>query len=540
MIDVELDLRPGCPPEGRGDRSGAGTIGEEMSTAAPPLASLRPASRPAARARAVVRDPVALAAIALVFALGVLAPAEHVVPTLLSDSYMTLFSGRWIASHGVPHAEIFTVAAHGRPWIDQQWLADLADYEAWRVGGYAGVALLSVLALGCAYALLAAIALRRGASAVVAVCTGLLAIAVTLPATFVRAQVLAMPLCALVLWLCLTDAEGGRGSVPGRRLVWLVPVLALWANLHGSVLLGAGLAAAYVAVRAVRAARAGDRRAALSCALLALACLATVLATPYGTGIVRYYTETVGNRAIAAAAPEWRAPALGSLAFATTVLLAALGLAAVATYLVRRRPLPWLLIVAGAVTGAATAEASRNEVWFALVAVLLTAEGARLWLPTRPPSRRFGVALAAGALLATGLGVGLLFARPAGWYERLTPVRALDAAARYAGDHRCVHILGDNVSASALLWHHPGLAGRVVFDARLELYPQAALRRWLVFQSGTGPGWAASARAGQVLIAGATDDPVLSRRLSRLPGARRLDGGPAGIAVATAVAPPHC
>jgi hypothetical protein len=490
------------------------------------------AAAPLARERVV-----AGAAIAFVFALGVLAPAEHVVPTLLSDSYMTLFSGRWIAAHGVPHAEIFTVAAHGRPWIDQQWLADLADYGAWRAAGYAGVALLSVLALGCAYALLAAIALRRGASAVVAVCTGLLAIAVTLPASFVRAQVLALPLSALVLWLCLTDAER---STPSRRLVWLVPVLALWANLHGSVLLGAGLSAAYVAVRALRAARAGDRRAALGCALLALACLATVLATPYGTGIVRYYTETVGNRAIAAAAPEWRPPAPGSLVFATTVLLAALGLAAVATHLVRRRPLPWPLIVAGAVTGAATAQASRNEVWFALVAVLLAAEGARLWLPTAPPSRRFGAALAAGALLATGVGVGLLFARPAAWYERLTPVRALDAAARYAGDHRCVRILGDNVSASALLWHHPGLAGRVVFDARLELYPQAALRRWLVFQSGTGPGWAASARAGQVLIASTADDPVLGRRLSHLPGARQLAGGPAGIAVATGSAAPHC
>src|SRR5438309_4436867 len=69
---------------------------------------------------------LALWAVALVVA------APH---TLVRDSWMTLVSGREIARHGIPHVETLTAIAHGRAWIDQQWLAHLAFFETWRLGG---------------------------------------------------------------------------------------------------------------------------------------------------------------------------------------------------------------------------------------------------------------------------------------------------------------------------------------------------------------------------------------------------------------------
>src|ERR1700722_10653094 len=93
------------------------------------LFSAWPAGRRVGLASAWVsrRTWSSVAAVAFVGSLAVFAPAQHVVSRMLSDGYMTLYAGRWIASHGIPHQEVFTTAAQGRPWIDQQWLAELTD-----------------------------------------------------------------------------------------------------------------------------------------------------------------------------------------------------------------------------------------------------------------------------------------------------------------------------------------------------------------------------------------------------------------------------
>jgi hypothetical protein len=174
--------------------------------------------------------------IAFVAALGLCLAAFHIVSELQPDSYMTLDAGRWIAQHGIPHSEVFTIAAHGRRWIDQQWLAELIDYEAWRIAGYAGLALLNASLIGFAYASVAALIRRRGGSVVLVIGCSVIALAAGLASLFIRAQDLALPLFVLLVALCLTDAER---HLPGRRLLLLLPLLVLWANLHGSVLLGA-------------------------------------------------------------------------------------------------------------------------------------------------------------------------------------------------------------------------------------------------------------------------------------------------------------
>src|SRR5258708_38322815 len=61
---------------------------------------------------------------------------------LFADSYYDLYAGRYIARHGIPHHNVITVAAHGGPWIDQQWLAHVIYYGAWAAGRYPAVAFL--------------------------------------------------------------------------------------------------------------------------------------------------------------------------------------------------------------------------------------------------------------------------------------------------------------------------------------------------------------------------------------------------------------
>jgi hypothetical protein len=454
---------------------------------------------------------------------------------LQADTYRLLYSGRWIAQHGIPHHEVFTLAARGGSFADQQWLSELIDYQAFGLAGYSGLALLAAVVFGSAFALLAALMRRRGASVVVAVAGATLAIFGTLSLTFIRAQIFALPLFVALLWLCLEESGQPR---PRLKALLVLPLLALWANLHGSVLIGAALAGAYLGYRAVVMARRRRRRSAGGYAALAAAAVLTPLATPYGSHVLAYYHSMIGNHAVAVADIEWGPPAFGTLAFIQFVAPLALALVSVlAARSKGHRPRPELL---GAVclTALAAAFAMRNDVWLGIASALLVAETASAWLPTRAPAPRFVGALAlAGAALAV-LGVGRLLTRSNDGFQSQAPLGAIAATASYAASHPCARVLADNVGASALLWLEPKLAGRVGFDGELEAYPQAALVDWVKFQAAAGSDWLAAARGYQLLIGTTTSQPARVRRLSVLRTGIALAHDTRGIAVLDPAATP--
>jgi len=358
-------------------------------------------------------------------------------------------------------------------------------------------------------------------------CCGL-ATVIALPALFIRAQDFAFSLFALLLALCLTDAEHEQ---PRRRLVLIVPLLVVWANLHGSVLLGVGLACAYLTYRGAGLARRGKWSAATRCWALVLAAALTPLATPYGVHILTYYRDLLGNPAVAAAAPEDRPPGLADPASVAFFVPLALTLVAVVVSAVKRQRLPAAVVGAVGLTAVATVLASRNVVWFGMTSAILLAGVARQWLPTAPPSRRFLASLMAAAAGVAALAVGLLLAPSGGGYEKYTPLRAISAAASYAAGHAGALILGDNAASSALLWHRPRLAGRVAYDARLERYSPPSLDRWIHYQVATGAGWPATTRGYQLLLGSTQYNPALVHRLASAPGTWLLAQDAHGIAV---------
>ncbi len=450
------------------------------------------------------------------------------VRELQADGYKALYDGAWIAHHGIPRHEALAVAAHGRPWVDEQWLAELGYYEAWRLGGYPLFAGLAAALVAASYMILAALMRRRGVAVMSAVCWTTLAILTVVGWTFVRAQNFALPLFAALLALCLTDAERER---PRRRLVLVLPLLALWANLHGSVLLGAALATAYLAYRAVTMARRRLPRAAVACAALALAAALMPLATPYGLHILDYYSEFVGNRAMAAAATEWDAPAFPTLAFFQLYLpLAGVIVLALRTW-ARRDQVQWVLLGAVAVTAMVAGRESGAIVWFGMAAALLLAELTKGTGPVREPGRGFLTVMGVAAAALASVVLGSLAVRSNDGYESVTAVRAITATAAYATAHPCALILADNWDSSALLWHEPGLAGRVAFDARLEQFPPTALTRWVRFEVASSRRWPGTTGGYELLVGNADYTPALVDRLAHLRGGRVLASDSRGIAV---------
>src|SRR2546422_9750695 len=125
---------------------------------------------------------------------------------LAQDAWLALVGGRYILHHGFVGTDSLTYWTAGKPWIDQQWLAQLASYWVYRVGGLKLFALTHLGLVTLALAVAVVCARRRGASsrAVAWLAIGSVYL-LALAAGHVRAQSFAYPLFALVLFLLLED-----------------------------------------------------------------------------------------------------------------------------------------------------------------------------------------------------------------------------------------------------------------------------------------------------------------------------------------------
>jgi hypothetical protein len=277
---------------------------------------------------------------------------------LVNDSWMSLVSGREIVQHGLPHHDTLTVYGIGRTWTDQQWAAQLVFYGVHSVGGFPLLAVLDCAMVFSAFAIAIAGARALGAGPR-AIWVLFLPVLIAAPwAWSIRAQLFALPLYTGLLWLLATEARR-----PTRRVYLAFPLLLVWANLHGSVALGALLTTLLAVVGLVT----GRGRTLVRTVLLLVVPPLCVLATPYGpVATWRYYdlllvnppfdhdvTEWMWTK------PEWR-----------TLVFYLLGVAAVPLVIWGRKRLTLFDIAVLALTFAGGVEAIRGTPWFALASMV--------------------------------------------------------------------------------------------------------------------------------------------------------------------------
>ncbi|MFL5912011.1 MAG: hypothetical protein ACJ768_15740 [Gaiellaceae bacterium] len=424
---------------------------------------------------------------------------------------MTLVGGRWIAHHWLPSHDHLTVAGAGRRWVDEQWLAQWVMYELWNVGGYALLAAAAAALIASAFGILVLILLERGAQPARAVKWATLAFAVSLPDVAVRAQDFAYPLFALLCGLLLREPAL-------RRRITVIALLVLWANLHGSVLVGALLAAAAFARRPRQV-------------LWAAAALASPLATPYGLGVVHYYDSVLGNSSLQRFASEWKpATATPIAAFGFFLLVLALAYVVVVGWRRGVRPPLSLAIATLALVAAGFAEL-RWETWAAFAGAIFATDMLNVYDPTPPRPAGRGLRLVAiAATVATAAGVAVLATKPASRFEDTLPAPAMAAATQYLHGHPQARVLADDDTADGLLWKEPPLAGRVAFDDRLEIYPARDVDRWADWI--TGKPSALGLSKGYDVLVGAASNAALVRRIRSTAGWHVIYAGAAGAAAA--------
>jgi hypothetical protein len=476
---------------------------------------------PVARAYAETRR-LAATWDALVFLVTFVVVAASHTRLLNTDGFLALSGGREVWLHGLPVVDTLTVAGSGRSWIDQQWLAQLILYRLWVAGGYLAVTIVTAMLTALAFSLLCRLLLERGATPRRAIKWTTVALAATLVDVSARTQVFAYPLFILLLAIIVRDS--GRPA-SRRTMLSALGLLVLWANLHGSVLVGVGLLTFHCVFRAIAC---RGRSGTLLYSMTAIAAPVTLFATPYGLSIVHYYQSVLDNPAIRESSSEWQ-PALPTNLAAIGYWTFVLAVVAVVAWGWRKGARPSLelsILAVGLAIGGFTA--IRWDGWAAMVGVVvatdvLNATGPRAARSAPSPRLLLSAAVAAVVLIVS-LGIS-----DAGSFSRETPLGAMDAASRYARTHPRAKLLADDISSSAIVWLHPQLSGRVAFDGRLEVFDQADVRQWSNYIRVT-PGSMHLTEGYQVFVASASNQR-LCHALRRMPNARVIYDGLDGIVV---------
>ena len=453
---------------------------------------------------------------------GVLASPRPFALLLDGDTYWHLAAGRWIVEHGVvPGTDPFSHSMPEAPWTAHEWLSELVLYGVHRLGGWAGLVVLGALSFAATVAYLMRFLMKRMEpvhALLFTVFGGLMALTHLLA----RPHVLAWPL--LVVWVAmLVDAVEQRRSPPW----WMLGLMVLWANLHGSFTLGIALAAA-LSVDAVISAPRGQRvDIARRWAAFVVLCVLAALLTPSGWQGLWFTFHVMGMGVALAAIAEWRSPDFHGFQPVELWLLTMLCIACAG--LVR---LPWLrlLIVAGLLHLALKHQ--RNVAVLGLVSPLLMAAPlAQHWRRSSVPGRdvesldRVFRALAAPAsamsvAIAAGVAVlAIAAALHSGRYSpaiERTPQAAVEAAMRN-GAHGPV--LNDYGFGGYLIYNRVP----VFIDGRADMYGDAFLKRYIEALGMSDPAALPQLldqyRIGWTLLAPGTSAVAM---LDRLPGWRRV------------------
>ena len=145
------------------------------------------------------------------------------------DTFLHLRIGQWIIDHSaIPRVDLFSHSLVGEKWIAHEWLSGVILATVYRLGGWGGLVLLVAACLSITLAYLMGYLQKRVPPIYAIFFTGLTFFAVSTH-LLARPHILVWPL--LVIWVgtLITAQEQNR-----RPPFWLIGLMILWVNLHGS------------------------------------------------------------------------------------------------------------------------------------------------------------------------------------------------------------------------------------------------------------------------------------------------------------------
>jgi hypothetical protein len=356
------------------------------------------------------------------------------------DTFWHIRTGQWILDHWqFPTTDVFSYTAAGNRWISTEWLSEVIFAIAFKAGGWQAVVVLAAITCGAIVGVMCFYLLQNLRFSV--------AIAwVAFSTAPISAHFLARPhifsYLLLVIWtIKLLDAYD-RDDFNRSSLLTFVPLMVLWANLHGSFTFGLALLYVFAGICFLQNILRRNYTKCWSILIVVSVVTVAALMTPYGissaltTGELLNLKYTI-PQIIELHSPDFQKDRAGLIIFVATLLaVAGLGIR-----LRGARLIAFGIIVLIGLTY------SRGLVMFFLLAPLILARpvSARAWYlapqTSEPPAseageasdpvlqffRRRSVAITAGCMaIAALVTLSTLWKRDIAPPESIAPQAALD------------------------------------------------------------------------------------------------------------------
>jgi hypothetical protein len=194
------------------------------------------------------------------------------------DTYWHIAAGRWMFPHfAIPSVDALSYSMAGAQWSAHEWLSEIIFAAAFSIGGWSAVIGVAAAAFASALAILTRYLLRH-LEPLYALVFAAMAFSLAAQHLLARPHTLAAPL--LVFWTVALLRAREADRAPSLRIV---PLMVVWANLHGSFAFGLALGAAFGAEAILEAEGSAARwLATRQWSRFLLAALAASMVNPHG------------------------------------------------------------------------------------------------------------------------------------------------------------------------------------------------------------------------------------------------------------------
>ncbi len=376
-------------------------------------------------------------------------------PCLDTDTWWHMATGRWIVEQQqIPWVD--PLAWHQQPtrWYAYSWLYGVVLYELFDKASYSGIIIARTIIVAVSTLSVMLYLVRSSGPTLQTIIVALLTGTVLMMFAKERPWHFTIAFTTLTLWAVQSIRETGRI----RRKLWLLPLFALWANLHIQFVLGwliLGLACCFPGL--------ANRKAVIA---LTLACVAATAINPYHVRLAEVIVEYATQLAPREYVIELASPAINSPSTWATIFLIAFGF-----WTIARQDKTDLFQGILLLISLLLAINQRRDIWVAALAAIATLRHGNLEVRNHAP---LIIATVIGTFAATCalsfFGVGPSTDYPAA-SAKLCPIDAV----RNSKANLETPVFSTFNWGGSLIWELDRPA--VMMDGRTNLYGDERLRR---------------------------------------------------------------
>jgi len=242
------------------------------------------------------------------------------------DVFWHIRTGEWILDNTrFPTVDFYSYTAAGRPWISTEWLSEIFIAVAYRYGGWHAVVILAAAVCSIVIGILCFYTVRHLRFSAAIGWTALTSVAIS-QHFLARPHIFSFVL--LAIWLVILIDAYDNGDLNLRFWATLIPLMILWANLHGSFTFGLALLYVFCGSCIVQNIM---RKDYAKCRIILIGVFAvslSALMTPYGIWSALMTKEVLKLRSAFVHVPELQSPNFQTLPFQLLLIVGLLVLIA--------------------------------------------------------------------------------------------------------------------------------------------------------------------------------------------------------------------